>query len=116
MARQFREFHAARGIEAAGAVEQGKERVLHDVLRIGAVLRGGKVLMPSGALELEIKDRVVLFARADGVREVEHPRLALGDGLLAHRQQHRCAFALRHSPEDGRTKRCVAEPSKLFCA
>lgn len=48
-----------------------KELVKTEGLRFGAVLRGGKVLMPSGALELEIKDRVVLFARADAVREVE---------------------------------------------
>lgn len=48
-----------------------KELTRTDGLRFGAVLRGGKVLMPSGALELEIKDRVVLFARADAVREVE---------------------------------------------
>ncbi len=48
-----------------------KELTRTEGLRFGAVLRGGKVLMPSGALELEIKDRVVLFARADAVREVE---------------------------------------------
>jgi len=40
-------------------------------LRFGSILRGKKVLMPSGGLELEVKDRVVLFARADAVREVE---------------------------------------------
>lgn len=40
-------------------------------LRFGAVLRNGKVFMPTGATELEVKDRVVLFARADHVREVE---------------------------------------------
>jgi trk system potassium uptake protein TrkA len=40
-------------------------------IRFGAVLRAGKVMMPTGATELEVKDRVVLFARADHVREVE---------------------------------------------
>lgn len=40
-------------------------------IRFGSILRGGKVLVPTGATELEIKDRVVLFARADHVREVE---------------------------------------------
>ncbi|MCB1519829.1 MAG: Trk system potassium transporter TrkA [Hyphomicrobiaceae bacterium] len=40
-------------------------------IRFGAILRGGKVFMPTGATELEVKDRVVLFARADHVREVE---------------------------------------------
>ena len=33
--------------------------------------RDGKVMMATGATELEVKDRVVLFARADHVREVE---------------------------------------------
>ncbi len=40
-------------------------------IRFGAILRDGKVLMATGATELEVKDRVVLFARADHVREVE---------------------------------------------
>ena len=40
-------------------------------LRFGAILRDGKVMMATGATELEVKDRVVLFARADHVREVE---------------------------------------------
>lgn len=48
-----------------------KDLVKTDGLRFGAIMRGGKVLMPHGALELEAKDRVVLFARADAVREVE---------------------------------------------
>ncbi len=48
-----------------------KELTRTEGLRFGAILRGGKVLMPSGAMELEVKDRVVLFARADAVREVE---------------------------------------------
>jgi trk system potassium uptake protein len=40
-------------------------------IRIGAVLRGGKVLMPTGSMEIEARDRVVLFTPADRVREVE---------------------------------------------
>ncbi|HRY08259.1 MAG TPA: Trk system potassium transporter TrkA, partial [Hyphomicrobiaceae bacterium] len=40
-------------------------------IRFGAILRDGKVIMATGATELEVKDRVVLFARADHVREVE---------------------------------------------
>jgi trk system potassium uptake protein TrkA len=40
-------------------------------IRFGAILRDGKVMMATGATELEVKDRVVLFARADHVREVE---------------------------------------------
>ncbi|MCB1527028.1 MAG: Trk system potassium transporter TrkA [Hyphomicrobiaceae bacterium] len=41
-------------------------------IRFGAILRGDKVIMATGATELDVKDRVVLFARADHVREVEH--------------------------------------------
>jgi trk system potassium uptake protein TrkA len=48
-----------------------KELLKSDGLRFGAVLRGGKVLMPSGGFELEVKDRVVLFALAEAIREVE---------------------------------------------
>lgn len=40
-------------------------------IRFGAILRDGKVLMATGATELDVKDRVVLFARNDHVREVE---------------------------------------------
>jgi len=66
------EFIEAEVLETAPVLGHPlKDLVKSDGLRIGAVLRGGKVLMPSGALELEIKDRVVLFARADGVKEVE---------------------------------------------
>ena len=53
LGRQLREYRQSEG------------------LRFGAILRDGKVLMPTGASELEVKDRVVLFARADHVREVE---------------------------------------------
>lgn len=48
-----------------------KELLKTDGLRFGAVLRGGKIVMPNGALELEAKDRVVLFVRGDAVKEVE---------------------------------------------
>lgn len=37
----------------------------------GAILRAGKLLMATGETELMAKDRVVLFSRADRVREVE---------------------------------------------
>lgn len=40
-------------------------------IRFGAVLRGKQLLMANGDTELMAKDRVVLFSRADRVREVE---------------------------------------------
>ena len=38
---------------------------------IGAVVRGDEVLLPRGDLEIKAKDRVVLFAAAQAVKEVE---------------------------------------------
>ena len=49
---------------------------LHDFdlpagLRIGAILRDGKVLIPSGSTQIEAQDRVVIFAVAEHVHDVE---------------------------------------------
>lgn len=44
---------------------------LPDGIRIGAVYRGGKVIVPSGSTQIAAKDRVVIFATADRVRQVE---------------------------------------------
>ena len=43
-----------------------------DGVRFGCILREGKTLIPRGDTELRVKDRVVLFSRADRVRDVEH--------------------------------------------
>jgi trk system potassium uptake protein len=44
---------------------------LPDGIRLGAVYRQGKVLMPSGDFVILPKDRVVLFVTANKVRQVE---------------------------------------------
>jgi trk system potassium uptake protein TrkA len=44
---------------------------LPDGIRIGAIYRAGRVLMPSGDVEIEAGDRVIMFAAADRVRQVE---------------------------------------------
>ncbi len=44
---------------------------LPDGLRIGAIYRDGEVLQPNGALKIKPKDRVVLFAMAKAVKQVE---------------------------------------------
>jgi trk system potassium uptake protein TrkA len=44
---------------------------LPDGIRIGAIYRDGKVIAPSGGLEIEAGDRVIIFAMADRVRQVE---------------------------------------------
>jgi trk system potassium uptake protein TrkA len=40
-------------------------------MRIGAVYRDGKVLTPDGSLRFKPKDRVIIFALADTVKQVE---------------------------------------------
>jgi trk system potassium uptake protein TrkA len=44
---------------------------LPDGIRIGATYRNGKVIMPSGSTQIVAKDRVIIFAVADRVRQVE---------------------------------------------
>lgn len=66
------EFLETEVLETAPVLGQPlKDLAGTEGLRFGAVFRAGKVLMPTGSLELETKDRVVLFARSDAVREVE---------------------------------------------
>jgi trk system potassium uptake protein TrkA len=48
-----------------------READLPDGVRVGAVLRGGKVLKPDGDMRIEPHDRVVMFALADAVHDVE---------------------------------------------
>jgi trk system potassium uptake protein len=40
-------------------------------MRIGAIYRNGEVLKPDGAMHIKPKDRLVIFAMADAVRQVE---------------------------------------------
>jgi trk system potassium uptake protein TrkA len=40
-------------------------------MRVGAVYRDGAVIQPSGAMIIKPKDRVVIFALADTVKDVE---------------------------------------------
>ncbi|WP_312795865.1 Trk system potassium transporter TrkA [Tianweitania sp.] len=40
-------------------------------IRIGAIYRNGAVLRPSGEFQIKAKDRVVMFALAEGVKSVE---------------------------------------------
>ncbi|KFB09993.1 Trk system potassium transporter TrkA [Nitratireductor basaltis] len=47
------------------------EQELPDGMRIGAVYRNGEVLKPSGSMRIKPKDRVVIFALENAVRQVE---------------------------------------------
>jgi len=40
-------------------------------MRIGALVREGKVLIPNGETEIKPRDRIVLFVQEDSIREVE---------------------------------------------
>lgn len=44
---------------------------LPDGIRFGAILRDGEIIRPEGETELRAKDRVVLFATAETIRDVE---------------------------------------------
>ncbi|NBN62124.1 Trk system potassium transporter TrkA [Microvirga tunisiensis] len=44
---------------------------LPDGIRVGAVFRSGKVLMPNGDMQIQARDRIVIFAMANRVRQVE---------------------------------------------
>lgn len=48
-----------------------RELELPDGMRLGAVYRDGTVLKPNGALRIKPKDRVVMFAMAKAVKQVE---------------------------------------------
>ncbi|MCK8778695.1 Trk system potassium transporter TrkA [Rhizobium sp. NTR19] len=70
--------HGAAEIIEAEALETsplvGKSfRELHlpDGIRVGAIFRDGVVIRPDGATRIKARDRVVLFATADAVRDVE---------------------------------------------
>jgi trk/ktr system potassium uptake protein len=48
-----------------------RELDLPDGIRVGAIFRDGKVIMPSGLTQIVAKDRVIIFATAERVRQVE---------------------------------------------
>lgn len=60
-------------LETAPIVGQPiREIGVGDGVRFGGILRDGETIQPRGDTELRVKDRVVLFSRADRVRDVEH--------------------------------------------
>jgi trk system potassium uptake protein TrkA len=48
-----------------------RELDLADGIRIGAIYRDGNVIVPDGASQIVAKDRVIIFAMAERVRQVE---------------------------------------------
>jgi trk system potassium uptake protein TrkA len=63
----------AEALETATLVGKSlRDADLPDGLRIGAIVRGGNVVIPDGNTEIRPHDRIVMFALAERVREVEH--------------------------------------------
>lgn len=66
------ELIEAEAIETAPVVGKTLKQIdMSDGVRFGAIVRDGKVIAPTGATEIEPKDRIILFVRADHVRQVE---------------------------------------------
>jgi len=49
-----------------------RDAELPDGLRIGAIVRNGEVIIPTGDSEIRPKDRVVMFALRDKIEEIQH--------------------------------------------
>ena len=68
----FGEIIEAEAIETASLVGVPlKDTELPNDVLVGAIVRNGEVIMPRGDTVIEANDRVILFAAADAVREVE---------------------------------------------
>jgi trk system potassium uptake protein len=68
----FGELIEAEAIETSSLVGRPLREVgLPDEVIVGAVVRGDQVIMPRGSTIIEKGDRVVIFAEADTVRQVE---------------------------------------------
>ena len=68
----FGEIIEAEAIETTSLVGVPlKDTELPDNVLVGAIVRAGEVIVPRGDTVIEANDRVILFAAADAVREVE---------------------------------------------
>ncbi|WP_430512245.1 Trk system potassium transporter TrkA [Pannonibacter phragmitetus] len=66
------EIIEAEALETSPLVGRPLREVdLQDGIRIGAVFRNGKVLTPNGDVQIQARDRIVIFAMANRVRQVE---------------------------------------------
>jgi trk system potassium uptake protein TrkA len=66
------ELMEAEALETAPIIGKAlKDLPRLDGVRVGAIYRGGKVIIPDGETQVQVKDRVILFATAENVRDVE---------------------------------------------
>jgi trk system potassium uptake protein TrkA len=67
------EIIEAEALETSPLVDKPlREADLPDGVRIGAIVRDGSVIYPSGDSQIKANDRVIIFALAEHVRVVEH--------------------------------------------
>ncbi len=59
------------GVAASLALMCAVPAQAQQAVRIGAIYRDGVVIRPDGSTKIKARDRVVLFASADAVRDVE---------------------------------------------
>ncbi|MDP6805865.1 MAG: Trk system potassium transporter TrkA, partial [Rhodospirillales bacterium] len=68
----FGELIEADALETSSLVGRSiREANLPDGVLIGAIVRDGQVINPRGATVIQSKDRIVLFASTDAIRDVE---------------------------------------------
>ncbi len=65
------ELMEAEALETAPIIGKALKDLPLDGLRIGAIYRNGKVIVPDGDTQLQVKDRAIIFSTAESVREVE---------------------------------------------
>lgn len=65
------ELMEAEALETAPIIGKALKDLPLDGVRIGAIFRGGKVIIPDGETQVQVKDRAIIFSSAESVREVE---------------------------------------------
>lgn len=66
------ELMEAEALETAPIIGKAlKDLPRLEGVRVGAIYRNGKVVIPDGDTQLQVKDRAILFSTAESVREVE---------------------------------------------
>ncbi|HER27638.1 MAG TPA: Trk system potassium transport protein TrkA, partial [Rhodospirillales bacterium] len=68
----FGELIEAEALETSSLVNKPLRDVnLPAGVMLGAIVRGDEIIKPGGSTVIEVKDRIVLFAAAGAIREVE---------------------------------------------
>ena len=65
------ELMEAEALETAPVIGKALKDLPLDGVRVGAIFRDGKVIIPDGDTQLQVKDRAIIFSTAESVRDVE---------------------------------------------